>query len=334
MAGQAGAGEVPGFPPSFFIVGAPRCGTTSLSKALRDRPEVCFARPKEANFFLLPFDGSPEEERARYLSLFHRGLSPAHRALGDGSVMYLYRPETLERALRFDPRARFIVNVRSPLDMLPSYHARMLYLLDENEPDFEAAWRLQERRRRGQAVPRSCREARLLDYGEVGSLGRHVERLFELVGRERCHVVVYDDLAGRTAQVLGDVLGFLGLPAEGHMGVARKRQNFGFRSRALQYFAAGRLPGQARLPELSPALAGAVGRLRRRVKRFNTVPIERDPLSTGFRAELCAYFTDDVRRLSALLERDLTHWIGPKAPPPRAAPATPSRAPVQVSRSK
>ena len=34
-----------------FIVGAPRCGTTSLSRYLKDHPEVCFSRVKEPHFF-------------------------------------------------------------------------------------------------------------------------------------------------------------------------------------------------------------------------------------------------------------------------------------------
>jgi Sulfotransferase family len=41
--------------PDFFLVGAPRCGTTSLSRYLAANPQVCFSRPKEPHYFsLLP----------------------------------------------------------------------------------------------------------------------------------------------------------------------------------------------------------------------------------------------------------------------------------------
>ena len=39
-------------PPSFYVVGAPRCGTTTLSRALAGHPDVSFARPKETHFLL------------------------------------------------------------------------------------------------------------------------------------------------------------------------------------------------------------------------------------------------------------------------------------------
>ena len=39
--------------PGFFIVGAPRCGTTAMSTYLSGHPEVCFSVPKENHFFAL-----------------------------------------------------------------------------------------------------------------------------------------------------------------------------------------------------------------------------------------------------------------------------------------
>ncbi|HEY6366539.1 MAG TPA: hypothetical protein VI585_17280 [Candidatus Binatia bacterium] len=39
--------------PDFFLIGAPRCGTTSLSGYLADNPQVCFSRPKEPHYFSL-----------------------------------------------------------------------------------------------------------------------------------------------------------------------------------------------------------------------------------------------------------------------------------------
>jgi Sulfotransferase family len=39
--------------PDFFLIGAPRCGTTSLSSYLANNPQVCFSRPKEPHYFSL-----------------------------------------------------------------------------------------------------------------------------------------------------------------------------------------------------------------------------------------------------------------------------------------
>jgi len=53
--------------------------------------------------------------------------------------------------------------LRNPLEMVPSYHHRMLYVLEENVRDFEKAWDLQEKRARGKRVPRRCMNGRLLE---------------------------------------------------------------------------------------------------------------------------------------------------------------------------
>ena len=37
--------------PDFFIVGAPKCGTTALAKLLNDHSEVEFSKEKEPHFF-------------------------------------------------------------------------------------------------------------------------------------------------------------------------------------------------------------------------------------------------------------------------------------------
>jgi Sulfotransferase family len=182
-------------PPSFFIVGAPRCGTTSLSKALKRHPQISFSKPKETHFLLLaPAELSEAELRALYVDLHHPDLCPWHRAIGDGSVSYLYAPDTIRRALRFDQRARFIAMVRSPLDMLLSYHARLVFTLQEDVGDFAQAWELQSRRAAGEKIPKRCTNPRLLQYGEVGMLGAHIEQLFAVAGRERCLVILFDDL--------------------------------------------------------------------------------------------------------------------------------------------
>jgi hypothetical protein len=127
--------------PDFFVVGAPRCGTTSLSRYLARNPQVCFSRPKEPHYFSrLERDPTAAELRRNYLDRCFGHCTPAHRVLGEGSVSYLYLPGTIERIHRLSPDARFIALVRNPLSMLPSYHLRMQFLLQEDEADFEKAW--------------------------------------------------------------------------------------------------------------------------------------------------------------------------------------------------
>src|SRR4029079_10965434 len=153
---------------TFFVVGAPRCGTTAISKALRDHPGICFAEPKEPHYFSRLAPGwSGKRLNVDYFPLFfHHWTDPA-AMLGEGSPSYLYVDEAIEAIERELPGARYIVMVRNPMQMLPSYHQRLVYLLDESESDLAEAWRLQDERAAGRQIPRRCRNPNILRYREI-----------------------------------------------------------------------------------------------------------------------------------------------------------------------
>ncbi len=297
-------------PPSFFIVGAPRCGTTALSRALAGNPHISFPKPKETHFLLEDRSTEPiEEVRRLYLERFHPNLKRDSQAIGDGSVSYLYDPNSLRRALSFDSRAKFIVSVRNPVDMLRSFHARLVFLLDEDEEDFSRAWELQEDRRAGRNIPKRCRDPQILQYADVARLGKQVEQLFEVVGRERCYVSVFDDFIQNPGEVYQRLLKFIGVDDDGRREFQAKRGNMGFKWRWLQQFAVNPPAWIYRLINFSDAGTIKILRsFRRRVKRFNKVP-KRHELPKDMQATLREYYSSDVEKLSELLGRDLTHWV-------------------------
>jgi hypothetical protein len=299
------------FPPSCFIVGAPRCGTTAISKALSRNPRISFSKPKEPHFFLEPRPGlSPEELRRQYLSRYHRDLGPEHQAIGDGSVSYLYEPEAIRRVLAFDPRAKFIVLVRDPVEMMRSYHSRMLFQLDEDEVDFARAWELQESRAAGHNLPKRCREPMLLQYGFLGKLGMHLERLYEVAGRERTLVIVHDDFRDDPRAVYLQALEFMGVDDDGQVKFKRTRATSSFRSPWLQQFVMNPPPWTFRLIAISNTrMLKRLKGLRKRIKTWNSTDAKpRQIFTDEMRARLRDYFADDVDKLSGLLARDLSHW--------------------------
>src|SRR5690242_12351952 len=212
---------IPGLPPLACVVGAPRCGTTTLSRWMRRRDEICFSKVKEPHFFtLVDLTGAGANQlkdavEQNYLKRFFPHCSEVTRLLGEGSVSYLYAPERLLPLLKIWPDAKFIIALRDPFEMLPSVHQRLLFQADETVKDFTTAWRLQEERARGRNIPKSCIDARQLQYLEVVRLGKHVAHFFEIVGRERCYVSLFDDLrADPTASYL-NLLKYLDLPDDG-----------------------------------------------------------------------------------------------------------------------
>lgn len=297
---------------SAFVVGAPRCGTTFLAKALARHPQICFSKPKESYFFVRePAAARPDAMREFLRRHFH-GLQDSHDVIAEGSPATLYDPAVALRILELDPDARFVLSVRNPVELAPSFHARLLYTTDEDVPDFATAWSLQEARARGEGIPRRCREPRMLQYREVCSLAAPVEAFLGAIGRERCHVVVFDDLAADPRKAYVSLLEFLGLDDDGRTAFARKRENRDVARTWLQRLmihpprpVASWL---ARRERRGLALPLWVRSLRRRIKHANTRKVARTPLSPELRETLRATFAADVDRLGRVIGRDLSHW--------------------------
>jgi len=313
VSSQSSPAEPPRAPRSLFIVGAPRCGTTFLAKSLAGHPAVCFSKPKETHFFVRAAPGlAPADVAREYLRRHFPHLGPEHRLLGEGSPSTLYDPAALERMLSFDPAARFAVALRNPIDMASSHHARMLYTLDEDEPDFARAWALQEARARGTRIPRRCREPLLLQYARVCRVAEPLARLLHRVGRARCHVVVFDDLAADPLKAHRALLEFAGLEDDGRAHLSRKNENRAFRRGWIQSYVMNPPLPIARLVEIwehrgmrRPRWLRAA---RRRLKKWNTRRAERTAPPPELRKRLYRAFADDIERLEELLGRDLSHW--------------------------
>ncbi|MDN5848485.1 MAG: sulfotransferase [Nitrococcus sp.] len=300
--------------PNFFIVGAPRCGTTAMSHYLSKHPQICFARPKEPHFFTssLAVSGQPSLQHD-YIERFFGHCGHAKPILGEGSVSYLYSKDALARIVQLNPQARFIVMLRSPVTMIQSYHARMLLLLQENVSDFAQAWRLQSLRAQGKRIPRTCSDPRCLQYGEIGRLGTYLEQLYRLAGRPRCHAIVYDDFVTDPRMTYARVLRFIGVEDDGRQVFPPLRSNRRYRFRLLHalikrppFLSAGGVHLRTTKGARKRSL---LKRAQKRLQHWNTVIGPRADLASPMRRELAQTFHGEIMKLSDLLGRDLSHWI-------------------------
>ena len=311
------------------VVGAPRCGTTTIARMLRDHPAVSFSSVMEPHYFSqFDLNGLDPDElrqtvRAEYLDRYFARIDPASKAMVEGSVSYLYTPERLLPVLRLWPDAKFVIAVRDPLELLPSLHQRLSYQGDETAPDLETAWRLIEDRRAGRKIPRTCVESRQLIYDEVASLGKHVARFFDVLGRERCHVVIFDDLKADQEKTYAGLLEFLGLPDAPLLKARKQRARHGYRFGWLQRLlkrppvARTVLAGEkfrkrvASAPHKEPSkMSRKLMTARKALLEWNRVPAPPVRLRESFVKEIRGTLRDDVARLGLLLGRDLSHWLG------------------------
>jgi len=295
--------------PNFFIVGAPKCGTTALSYYLRQHPQIFFCSPKEPHYFATEFPGyRAVTSEADYLGLFG-AAEPYHKAIGEGSVYYLYSGLALERIRRFNPDARVIVMLRNPVDLVYSLHAQLLYSRNESERDFARAWALQGDRAHGRHLPRRCQDPKVLLYRYVGLLGQQCERLLEIFPRTQVQFVVGEEFSGRTAEIYREVLHFLGVEPDGRVHFERINESKSHRVRLL-----GDLTQKPplRLVRAAARCKEFLGVERLRIlpvlRRLNCRVRARPSLDGVVRSRLADEFRDDTLRLAALIGRDLSHW--------------------------
>ncbi|HSC08498.1 MAG TPA: sulfotransferase [Steroidobacteraceae bacterium] len=288
--------------PDFAIIGAPKCGTTSLAAYLGGHPDVFMSPIKEPAYFC-----DPPALRAlaarRHVGDFgtYAGLFAAaepNQLRGEASASYLFSGMAIERLLSANPEARLIAMVRNPIDMVVSLHASKAYNCLEYD-DFATAWRASPKRR-------------VLDYRSLGRLGGQLARLKRLVPERQLHVVVFDDLCADPPAAYRSVLAFLGLPDDGRLAFpvlnGRKARSWP----QLARLAKNPPPPLDRLKQaLKQAAPGPSRAIGRRLSAINTRPARQAQLSKPLRREMADSFRDDVSLLSELLGRDLRTWLAP-----------------------
>lgn len=289
--------------PNFFIVGAPRCGTTAMYEYLRQHPDVFMPYRKEPVYFGTDLSKRrPYLDEAGYLELF--GAGAGRRRIGEATVWYLYSTSAADEIKAFSPSARIIIMLRNPVDMIHSLHSHWLFTANEDVVDFGEALALEPERLDGRRLPRNVRRPEGLQYRALGRYSQHVQRYLEVFGRQAVKIIIYDDLQADPRRVYRDTLEYLELDADFQPTFDVVNRNKGVRSAWLRRMttAAPLVNSLLRLP------APVQHKIRRALLRANMKPEARPPMSAELRAELTRYFTPDIRQLAALIERDLSGW--------------------------
>jgi hypothetical protein len=292
--------------PDFFIVGAPKCGTTALYEYLRVHPQVFMPFHKEPLFFgqdLHPRYGRMSE--ADYLALF-AAARPGQR-VGEASAWYLYSRTAAAEINAFAPGAAIIVMLRDPVEMMYAQHSQLLYNRQEVIADFAEALAAEPARRRGALLPPGPVRVENLFYRDAAHFAEQLERYYDCFGRDRVHVIVHDDLAADAPGVYRGVLEFLEVDPEVRLEFAPANVNKAARSALLQRLIY-QPPGALRRAVPWLRQFPLIHRLRRALLAANSRRLPRPPLDPILRRSLAEEFEPEVKRIGELLGRDLRHW--------------------------
>jgi hypothetical protein len=206
--------------PGFLIVGAQRCGTTSMYRALAEHPHVRKAvLHKGVHYFDMNYDRGLRWYRAHFP--LARGAQTQAALTFESSPYYLFHPLAAERIAADLPGVKLIVLVRDPVERAYSAYAHEFARGFETEP-FQSAIELEPGRLNGE-VARIVSEPGYLShshqhhaYRARGQYAEQLDRLERLLGREDIHVVDSGDFFTKPEPVYDGVLDFLGLASEGY----------------------------------------------------------------------------------------------------------------------
>lgn len=300
--------------PNFFIIGAPKCGTTSLAAYLAEHPNVFMCYPKEPHFFSTDRTYRPIEDADHYFSLYGPA-KPVHLAVGEASTSYLRSPAAIENIKRECPSSKYIVLLRNPIEMAYSLHGEFLASAQENERDFERAWKLQANRRLGKSIPRMCHSPEDLQYKDVCSIGTQLERLLNNLPHASVHVVFFEDIANNPLHVYRETLRFLGVPYDNRTEFPKLNSNKEVRFRVvLNVIEALRLLKVWLVKAFR--LPGRLGILTK-IDMLNRRETQRPPLRKEFRVELLRAFKAEIEKIGVLTKRDVSSWMNLEETPVR-----------------
>lgn len=293
--------------PDFFIVGAPKCGTTAMQYYLRQHPDIFMPEEKELHFFGndLNFRRSrPNEDE--YLSYFRKAGN--EKRIGEASVWYLYSKSAPNEIKSFSTSASIIIMLRNPVDMLYSLHSQFVYNGWEPITDFKAAINAEEGRKKGyNFIPESPIFVEAYFYRELGLFTSHVKRWIDTFGYENVKIVIFENFTRDTAGVCKEIFRFLCVDEDFKVKFKIVNPNKTVRFMALSDFLNNPSPVVLKLGKfLVPKLLRTL--LIQGLHSINTKYEPRPPMPFTLRQHLQEYFRPEVEKLSNLLGRDLTFW--------------------------
>ena len=311
--------------PSFFIVGAPKTGTTSLHHYLDQHPQIYMSPVKEPCYFAsevrLEHFGPEFESDARrcsqrlheylegpmlgadpggivsnwedYLKLFKN--VDAETAIGDASVCYLWSPTAAVNIRSRIPDAKILMILRDPAE-----RAFSQYLQYAANGLVRCSFREQ--------IGCSARNTRhefnpLYPFLEYGQYYGQVKAYLDLFPRANVRIYLYEEAWNDTAAFLKSIFEYLDVDPEFRADVSR---------RSLQGRAPRTLTGQYLLRKagITPRLKTLLPKMvRRRVRRFLFSSNDPRRMDAPDRKYLSDYYRSDVEKLSSLLDRDLGAWL-------------------------
>ena len=296
--------------PSFFIVGAPKCGTTALASFLTEHKDIFFSPLKEPNYFATDFHKKmrPISSKKEYLSLFKN--VEKNQLCGEGSIWYLYSKDAIKNIYNFNENAKIIIMIRNPADMIYSLHNQKLNSKDEDVENFERAFKLSWKREKGHYVPKKCKEKTTLYYHKIANYYEQLKNVYKYFPKDQVKIILHDDFKKNNLKIYKEVLKFLTIKYDGRRSFEKINESSVERSRILGTFIKRPPRFLVKIFKYTKKFGFRAQNVQKSIIKFNTLYIERKPLDNKMRIMINNQYKESVYKLFDILNnKQIKKWL-------------------------
>lgn len=286
-----------------FIIGAPKCGTTSMAYYLGKHPNIFIHKIKEPHYFNKDLNHRYFYDFEKYNSLYNK-LPKNTLYTCDASVWYLYSKVAIQQILNVYPNAYFIIMLREHSELFFSLHRELLYGGEENVKSPKRAWDLIKSRKRGKDIPKTTLEPKLLFYDETCAIGNLTKIASTLISRDKLKIIFLEELKKNADNVYLETLAWLSLKK-----ISLSNYEIINSKKERKYFWITFFFRKILIIKKGLGINWGIG-FANTINKFNKTKTIKENDSHYFllKSKIKLFFKDDRRLLEKITKRDLSHW--------------------------
>jgi len=280
--------------PNFFIVGAPKSGTTNISYYLKLNKKVFMPENLEPYYFAridVPknYERPIIKEKEKYLKLFNGAKNCD--AIGESSPVYLYCPHSAVDIKKQFPNSKIIISLRNLIEIVYSMYYSLKFMKFEN---------------------RNFQEVLDTDESEIlsgrfsinnllgpGFYSKHIKWFQEIFPSGKIKIVIFEEYIQNIEITINSILSFLDIDESTEFSEQPKGAYKVPRNKTAEVLLENRIfrkIAQSIIPEVTRSKIG---------DRFFVKESKKPPMNLKDRERLKHIFNDDVKNVKKLLNKDL-----------------------------
>ena len=283
----------------FFIVGAPKAGTTSLYHYLNEHLEIEMSSQKEPDYFSnealkrqrMYYGKNRIDSLVKYHGLF---TNKDVKLRGEASVSYLFYDDVPQKIKDYNQNSKIIIMLRNPIDRAFS-HYLMDYRLGLVSDSFESIIKKKSKHKNAHLFYQQ--------YIDVSEYARQVSGYLDVFDKENILFIDYEDFKNDVSAVVNDTYIFLGVNDDFQPNLKKKHNTYTMPKNRIIRFIYSFVLFRKFLTNIVPK--AFVKWIRNLLFKSDKKPT----LSNDIRKFLASYFKDDVDDLSAMLNKSYSKWI-------------------------